>query len=550
MARSAEKKLRRDAARPARKAPGLSHRASRVRTERRRPAIETPDVDAWELAGFPGRLDIAAYLTADQHTAQYRVLVDVLLDAQEQSLTGVSRDELLASVRERIAAVTGPPMAERLSAPYSFDIDARMKALHHWGVVIRWQDKAKTEADFVRTRDRYQLTSEAADLHRWLRRKIDEDAVATSAAAFAPAVIADRLDDTLLALAERDHTSAAQAWAQVRTTLKDMAEAASIWQSRMASALAGSPDEEKMRRLRETLMAYVTVWGAGVDMYSPRIRDAVGKLEETADDDWRAIALAGVDSDAAEEIVQAITKGHKDTAQTLDAWFRPRSGQALRLRRQVRDAVTPLLRGSRALLATGGKVTRRAELLRIAGAIESADSDEDAWQVWCAATGLWSARHLSGKPAEPDDVPSRTSFWDAPAVPVDVTLRQRGTQSVKGRPAHVPNHRAARQAARQAAEAQRAEAGLAEQAIVGRSGAYLTEWPAISSRAEATILWDLLTAVMRTAPDASGVRTALTGDDRWIVMAHPAPPARPSALVATPDGLLACENWRIEVSRA
>ena len=72
-----------------------------------------------------------------------------------------------------------------------------MKALHHWGVVIRWQDKAKTEADFVRTRDRYQLTSEAADLHRWLRRRIDEDAVATSAAAFAPAVIADRLDDTL-----------------------------------------------------------------------------------------------------------------------------------------------------------------------------------------------------------------------------------------------------------------------------------------------------------------------------------------------------------------
>ena len=41
-----------------------------------------------------------------------------------------------------------------------------MQALHQWGVVIRWQDKAKTEADFVRTRDRFQLTSEAADLHR------------------------------------------------------------------------------------------------------------------------------------------------------------------------------------------------------------------------------------------------------------------------------------------------------------------------------------------------------------------------------------------------
>lgn len=509
----------------------------------------TPDVDDWELAGFPGRLDVAAYLTADQHAAQYRILVDVLLDAQEQSLTGVSRDELLAGVRDRIAAATDTAMAERLTAPDSFDIDARMKALHHWGAVIRWQDKAKTEADFVRTRDRYQLTSEAADLHRWLRRKVDEDAVATSAAAFAPAVIADRLEEALLALAEREHATAARAWAQVRTTLKDMAEAASIWQSRMASALAGAPDDDKMRRLRETLMAYVTVWGAGVDTYSPRIRAAVGKLGTVTDGDWRAIALAGLDPDAAEEIVQAIAAGHKDTAHTLDTWFRSGSGQALRLRRQVRDAVTPLLRGSRALMATGGRVTRRAELLRIAVAVEAADDDEEAWRVWCAATGLWGARHLSGEPAEPD-APSRTSFWDAPAVPVDVTLRQRGTQSVKGRPAHVPNHRAARQAARQAAEAQRAAAERAERVIASRSGSYLADWPAISSGEEAAIVWDLLTAVLRTAPDDFGVRTALTGDDRWIVLAHPAPPVRPSALLATPDGFLACENWRIEVSRA
>jgi len=236
-----------------------------------------PGADAWELAGFPGRLKVAAYLTADQVAAQYRVLVDALLDAQEHSLTGVGRDELLAAVRERIAAATDAETAERLTSPDVFDLDARMKALQDWDVVIRWQDKAKTEADFIRTRDRFQLTSEAADLHRWLRRKVDEDAVATSAAAFAPAIIADRLDETIGTLGNRDHARAAHAWAQVRTTLKDMAEAASIWQSRMASALAGSPDEEKMRRLRETLLAYVTVWGAGVDSYSPRIRASIGQ---------------------------------------------------------------------------------------------------------------------------------------------------------------------------------------------------------------------------------------------------------------------------------
>ncbi len=504
-------------------------------------------VDAWELAGFPGRLDVAAYLTATEHAAQYRVLVDVLLDAQEHSLTGVGRDELLARVRSRITAGTDTAIAERLTRGDVFDIDSRMKALHHWGVVFRWQDKARTEADFVRTRDRYQLTSEAADLHRWLRRKIDEDAVATSAAAFAPAVIADRLDDTLLALTEHDHVAAARAWAQVRTTLKDMAEAASIWQSRMASALAGSPDEAKMRRLRETLMAYVTVWGAGVDSYSPRIREAAGRLSDIADGDWRGMALAGLDAEAAEETVQAVMAGHKDAAQTLGTWFLPSRGQALRLRRQVRDAVTPLLRGSRALLATGGSVTRRAELLRIAQAVESAGSDCDAWRVWCAATGLWGARHLPGIPAEPD-VPARTSFWAAAAVPVDVTLRKRGSQSVKGRPAQVPNHREARRAARHAAAKRQAEVSRAEHAILARSGRHLAEWAPVESAEEAVIVWDLLTAVLRTVPDDGGVRTALSSDDRWLVLAHPPPPGQPSALLATPGGLLACENWRIEVS--
>jgi len=138
----------------------------------------------------------------------------------------------------------------------------------------------------------------------------------------------------------------------VRTTLKDMAEAASIWQSRTASALAGSPDEDKMRRLRETLMACVTVWGAGVDTYSPRIRNALVRLRcDVTGDDWRAMALSGVDAAAAEETVQAIAQGNSDAADTLAVWFGDNRGQALRLRRQVRDAVTPLLRGSRALLA-------------------------------------------------------------------------------------------------------------------------------------------------------------------------------------------------------
>ncbi len=512
--------------------------------------FESPrDVDSWELAGFPGRLTVAAYLTADQHAAQYRLIVEALLDAQEQSLTGVSRDELLARIRDRIRATIDPVAAERLTHQDTFDLDARMRALHGWGVVARWQDKAKSEADFVRTRDRYQLTSEAADLHRWLRRQIDDDAIATSAAAFAPAVIADRLDETLLALGDSDHPGAAQAWAQVRTTLSDMAEAAAIWQSRMAAALAGAPDEDKMRRLRETLLAYVGVWGSGIDTYSPRIRQSVERLEEVTSSGWRAIALAGLDADVAEATIEGVVRVHLATVQTLALWFSGPDGQAQRLRRRVRDVVPPLLRGSRALLATGGRVSRRAELLRVAATVEAASSDEEAWRTWCAATGLWSARHLPGRPLEPSGSPARTSFWEAPEVRIDIRLRERGARSTVGRPAQVPDRRRARREAHRRAQAERTLAEAAELSLLARSGLHLADWTPIDQRAEAALAWDLLTAVMRRQPDDGAIRTAYSRDGRFKVVAYAAPADVPSAVIAMPDGQLACANWRLELTR-
>ena len=147
-------------------------------------------------------------------------------------------------------------------------------------------------------------------------------------------------------------------------------------------------------------------------------------------------------------------------------------------------------------------------------------------------------------------MPARTSFWTAPATPVDVKLRKRGAQSVKGRPAQVPNRRDARHAAREAAQRQHERAEIAERALAARSGEYLADWAPVTSDEEAAIVWDLLTAVLRSTPGDDGTRTALTEDDRWLAIAYPSPPEHPSAVLSLPEGHLACENWRIEVTRA
>jgi uncharacterized protein (TIGR02677 family) len=297
------------------------------------------------------------------------------------------------------------------------------------------------------------------------------------------------------------------------------------------------------------LIQYVSVWGAGVDSYSVRIGDGITRLQAVGPADWRAIALAGLDAEAGEDLVEAIVQGHVGTLQTLHTWFRDDGrGQARNLRRQVRDVVPPLLRGSRALMSAGGIVTRRGELLRIASLVERADDDAEAWRRWCAATGLWSARHLPGQPPEPGTSPAHTSFWEAPPVPVELTLRERGPRSTRGRPAQVPDRRMARQEARRRAQAERAEYAVAEASLLARSGSYLAEWAPVERRTEAGLFWELLSALLRALPD-DGVRVAYSRDGRFRATAHEAPLDQLTAVVDTPDGRVACENWRLELVR-
>lgn len=118
-----------------------------------------------------------------------------------------------------------------------------------------------------------------------------------------------------------------------------------VEETRMASALAGSPDEDKMRRLRETLLAYVTVWGAGVDSYSLRIRSSFRRLDDRVTDaDWRAMALTGMDAAAAEETVQAVAQGNRDAAQVLavlNGNLRALTGRGHRVRHRATRRAEP-----------------------------------------------------------------------------------------------------------------------------------------------------------------------------------------------------------------
>lgn len=512
------------------------------------PSASVEAVDAWQLAGLPGGLREASYLTVsstERTGAQYRALVDVLLAQQQESLTGIGLDELADLLGAHVRRIAGDgPAAELLG---EMDLESRMTQLVRWGVVKAWDDRSLRPDDFLRNATRYQLSATGAQLHRAVL-SLGADDQASLAAVFAPGVLVGQLVTLTDALAT-EPVRAAEAWAVIRTTLDGMARAAQGWQSSLADALAGAPDPAKVGALQETLERYLTVWGTGIDTHSDAIARSAADLLARAEEQWRAVALVGIGVGAADAQVDVLVAGYRATMTTLEAWFAGSNGQARRLRRQMRDAIAPMLRGRRTLAAVGGHVTRRSELLALAASLEGCADDAEAWRLWCTATGLFAARHLALESPEPGGPAASLSFWDAPPTEVAVRLRAQGPRSLSGTAARIPDRREGRRLARNAAAAARLREAEIVSGIVRRSGTWLSTWSDLS-RGQLDALLVLLAAVAAARHGVPGPVEARSGDGRWLVRAEPAGPDDPPAVVHALEGRLVHPDLRLTVLRS
>lgn len=368
------------------------------------------------------------------------------------------------------------------------------------------------------------------------------------AATFAPGVIVAQLAALANALGT-EPTRAAEAWAVIRSTLDGMARAAQGWQATLADALAGAPDADKVTSLQETLQRYLTVWGAGLDTHSDAIAATSGVLLDRPTEQWRAVALVSVGVDADDVRVDALVPGYRATMTTLRTWFAGTDGQARRLRRQMRDAIAPMVRGRRTLAAVGGHVSRRAELLALASRLERCADDTEAWRLWCTRTGLFAARHLALDTPEPGGPAGSHSFWDAPPTAVAVRLRTQGPRSLSGSAARIPDRRLGRALARTAAATARVREAEVVSGIVQRSGTRLSSWSGLT-RGQLDALLVLLAAVAAAGYGSRGPVEARTGDGRWVVRADPPLPDAPPAVVHTVEGRLVHPDVRLTVLRA
>lgn len=492
--------------------------------------------DPW-AAHLPGQELVPAYLTSP-FAAQYRVIVDVLMAEQDSSLTGLSYDDVTNGVRDYLGDLFSPELCVNLVE--DLHLDSRLEQLERWKVLTRWQQPARTGEDFLRRRDRYQLTPLAAHLHAfWAETgEADDDAGNLT---LAPRAIHERLAAFGKAVRAASYADAATDFQVVATLHQAMAKAARTWQRTLAHALSGGPDPAKQELLWTTLHSYVTAWGEQVDVHSPAIAASIAALtEELTDQVWMAAARSSMSDDVGEDVVAAHVQRWKHTWEALSAWFAGPQGQARRLRRQLRDLVAPWARNMHILMDTGGAVTRRAELLQLAIAVERAPDDESAWRMWDTAIGAFSARHLLLPSAAADEhvLPWRT----APSAPVTARFREQGTRAAVGRRAQAPDYAAGREAARRARAAALAARRAAEATLRQRSGTRLATWCEISD-AELSLLLELVGTARQGVVREDGWESVTT-DGRWRVRLVPPVSAEDTALVATPGGRLVIADWQ------
>lgn len=496
-------------------------------------------VEQW-ASYLPGPDLVPAYLVV-RYAAQYRALVEVLLEAQDKSLTGLSHDDIHGGIGDYLAQRVPEEAVAALTNDDRFNLDARLEQLVQWGVVTRWQDPARTGEDFLRRRDRYQLTPQAARLHTFWTQELHADEQAAADLTLAPRAIHERVAAFIAAIHNERYQHAATEYQVVINLHNAMATAARTWQRGLAHALSGGPDPDKQEVLWRTLRSYIDMWGEQVDTHSPEIARLMADCAPLLTDSvWRACCRTSLQK-SDDDQVEVQAQRWQRTWSALASWFDGTDGQARRLRRQLRDLVSPWARNMHMLMDTAGTVTRRAELLNLARAIEQAPDDDSAWHLWDTATGLFSACHLLLLADAADD---HTLYWaDAPPAPVTARFREHGTRAAVGRRPHIPDYSTGRAAARRTRAATMAARAEAEAGLGRRSGTRFADWEPLSEP-EFDLLLEFLGAA-RTGDNTN--RTGVTGDGRWRVKLS-APVDGPTTVsLQSPRGQLATVNWRFDL---
>lgn len=327
------------------------------------------------------------------------------------------------------------------------DIEARCKQLETWGNLVRSVRDARvaTVNEWLRSRSRYQVSKLGGRVHRQVSEVL-------AASEGAREIARELLGGTVLTLErilahlDTDPMDADALAGDVTTVFNNQrlfSESATDFyafvQGRISRYDLGGTEYAAFKTM---LLTYVDLLTADVARHAPAVAALLGRIESRLDQLLDALdSVPGLTGPEGQFAERSPGRSREDWA-GLVSWYtgrRGRSGPA-QLRAAADQALGQLLANTKRMLAAAGTgVSRRADLLRLATWFDEADT-ESAHRIFDAAFGAYPSRHLGNGPEEDSGrAGATTSWWDCEPVDVEVSLRERGDRTARGRSSRVPD---------------------------------------------------------------------------------------------------------------
>lgn len=336
-------------------------------------------------------------------------------------------------------------------------VEARLSYLVEHGNLARSprETEARSVREYLSNRSRYQLTQRGELVHRQVEELLDHTESAREVSSeMLPGVLAGLEELARLATAGLEDADPRDVAARIGTVFAQFALLVTstrqfyTYLSQVLTRFDLGRDEFEI--FKGALLDYLQRFVDEVSRHMPQLADVlrqlapqVPRLCEHANAGERLVGLDGTRARRASGLDPA-------DWESLHAWFIGEAGRradADNVRRLATDAMRSLLVNLRRIAGGADRQqSRYADLVALAGWFDRAD-DEQAHELWAAAGGLYSSRHLGFLADDDGDpVPPTESWWLTPVAEVPVGLRIHGDRKAGGRTGARADYSAAKRA--------------------------------------------------------------------------------------------------------
>ncbi|MFI5955655.1 TIGR02677 family protein [Cryptosporangium sp. NPDC051539] len=400
--------------------------------------------------GLDDRLRLFGYVTADNRHAYLWVLR--AFGAARSSYHVVLHTTEVGSALAGLAAAHA-----ECPDPATLELPRLLDALVDWGVLDRGQDgtRATTVAEYRNRHSVYQFTEAGYRAHRAVESVL---AANVQDSTLSRLVFADLLADLKALAAANEAGDAEEVYRKLNRldrALADVAERAARFYH-MLGDLSRTPEvrPEAFLSHKDALLAHLRDFHDELQRYTPRLREAVFEVEATGLD-----RLIEATAEADERLFSTPAERLADWQRRwagLRSWLAPPSADSLSEADRLSGATMAAIGDVLALLrrvteARRGGVSRESQLRHLAAWFANVGSEEAAHALFDVVFSLGAPRHVGVAHPDPEAIPGRLSWWDAPAVELSRTLVQSGRAPGQGngRPARVERSEATRRILRE-----------------------------------------------------------------------------------------------------